>query len=311
MNPPRARTNELLRTDLADEVVIYDPDSKRAHSLNRLAAAVWKNCDGNNTLADLGQLVSAEIGSPIGETAIWAALRQLEHADLLAQRLDDVGGKTLGRREMLRKAGQIGAAAAITPVVASILVPTAAAAASVGRIPLGIFAGLAFYQPGAPADLVGGPRGNPDTSFVRITNNGTGTFMGTLGFHAVSCGSYGSVSGPFNPSYPVTLIPGGHVSVSFNFEGSNFGGYNGLCGQTATPQNGAQFLMSGVVTLGAQTQPVSFSIYDKDIHSGVFATNGYAVNLDNYILQGGDPYGRDTGDTFEVAQAQGLFSFTS
>ncbi len=39
MNPPRPRS-KLLRTDLADEVVVYNPDTKSAHSLNRLAAAV-------------------------------------------------------------------------------------------------------------------------------------------------------------------------------------------------------------------------------------------------------------------------------
>jgi len=33
--------------------------------------------------------------------------------------------------------------------------------------------------------------------------------------------------------------------------------------------------------------------------------------LDNYILQGGDPFGRDTFDDFEVAQAPATFKIAS
>ena len=45
-------------------------------------------------------------------------------------------------------------------------------------------------------------------------------------------------------------------------------------------------------------------IYDKDIHSGVFRlANG--TSSDSYVLQGGDPFGGDTGDDFEVTQSDG------
>ena len=308
MNPPQAKTSELLKTDLGEEVIIYDPESNRAHSLNRLAATIWRHCDGRNTIADLRRLASADIGGLIDEPTVWAALNQLEQANLLEMQLEDGGKKTLGRRELLRKAGQIGTAAVATPIVASVLVPTAAAAASAGPTPLGIFAGLAFYQGGSPPDAApGSPGGSPDTGWVRTTNNGTGTFVGTLSFNANNpCGG-----GNFTPVFNVTLVPGAAVSISFNNESSNFGGYNGLCGQTTVPQDGAQFLANGTVTLGAQVQVVNFAIFDKDIHSGAFRTNPFGVSLDNYILQGGDPYGRDTGDTYEETQAPGPFAFHS
>ncbi|MFI5381116.1 MAG: hypothetical protein ACHRHE_17605 [Tepidisphaerales bacterium] len=49
---------------------------------------------------------------------------------------------------------------------------------------------------------------------------------------------------------------------------------------------------------------ISGSIYDGDIHSGVFGVaNG--TSSDSYVLQGGDPFGGDTGDAYEEAQAQG------
>jgi hypothetical protein len=47
------------------------------------------------------------------------------------------------------------------------------------------------------------------------------------------------------------------------------------------------------------------TLYDKDIHSGVFrSANG--TPSDSYVLQGGDPFGGDTGDGFEVSQAPGM-----
>lgn len=72
---------------------------------------------------------------------------------------------------------------------------------------------------------------------------------------------------------------------------------------------GALFQFSG--NLGAN--PVSGSIYDGDIHSGVFRDvnaspsllSGSPVLSDSYVLQGGDPFGGDTGDNFEVSQADG------
>jgi hypothetical protein len=163
------------------------------------------------------------------------------------------------------------------------------------------FDGLAFYQFGAPPDACCGPGGLPDTGYVRITNNGTSTFVGNIGFNAVSC-----LGIDFSNSLSVTLNPGDHHTFSFSPEGSNFGGFNGPCGGL---QDGAEFFMSGTVSLGSDSQPVDLSVFDKDIHSGAPRTNPYGVTLDNYILQGGDPFGRDTQDDFETTQAPGSFQF--
>ncbi len=72
---------------------------------------------------------------------------------------------------------------------------------------------------------------------------------------------------------------------------------------------GAQFQYTG--TLGVT--PVSGSIYDGDIHSGTFRDVNAAPSLlsgasllsDSFVLQGGDPFGGDTSDDFEVSQADG------
>jgi hypothetical protein len=310
MKPPQARSDTLLRTDLAEEVVIYDSGTKHAHSLNRLAVLVWTNCDGRNTIADLSRLASAELGLPIGEASIRSALRQLEAANLLASQLEAAATKTIGRRQMLQKAGQMGAIVVATPVVASILVPTAAAAASP---PPGVhydFIGTSNYSFVLPPGTQG-PGPSPDTSYVTIVNAGTSAFVGSIGFVAHSCNN-----GDFSISFGAqTLNPGDTKSYSFCPEASNVGGFEPqtVCGGT---DNGAQFFMTGTVTQGVQSIAVDLRIYDKDIHSGVPSTSPCdGTPTDAYVLQGGAPTGCDNGDGYETGpppfgQAQpGKFEF--
>src|SRR2546426_8908890 len=182
-------------------------------------------------------------------------------------------------------------AAALFPMVAS---GTMASADSV--VPYQ-FDGLAFYQVGDPPDkLPAAPSADIDTGFIRITNSGPSTFVGTIGFIAE-----GGNGNDYSASYPMTLNPGDHVSISINSESSNQGGYNGFFG--------AEFMMSGMVSLGTDSQAVFLSIFDRDIHSGSLRTNPFGVTLDNFILADGDPFGRDTGDDYEGTQVPGPFQF--
>jgi hypothetical protein len=130
MDLPRGRRDDLLTTNLDDEVVIYDPESKQAHSLNRLAVAVWNHADGSRSIEDLQRLASDDVGVPVDQASVWLALRKLERARLLTEKLGTGGPMT--RREVLHKAGRLGATAMVTPIIASALVPMAAAAASPG-----------------------------------------------------------------------------------------------------------------------------------------------------------------------------------
>src|SRR5215471_11239190 len=193
----------------------------------------------------------------------------------------------------------------IMMVLAVLAVPFVFVTSASAQVPYH-FTGTSLYQFGGPpaATFNFGPVGHPDTSFVVITNDGTSTFSGNIGFNAVSgCGV------DFSSSNAVTLAPGESASVSINDEASNQCGYNGPFDSAPTAQQGAEFFMSGTVTLGASSETIVRKILDRDIHSHVFADNGLGVVLDNYILQGGDPFGRDTGDDVEVAQAHATFQF--
>lgn len=121
---PIARKDELEVRELAEEVIIYDLRTHKAHCLNRSAALVWKNCDGEHTVADVARAVGSEFGTRADETVVWSALAQLEKFDLLDKRpARPAGVPRLSRRAMIRRVG----VAVAVPLVVSILAPTAQA----------------------------------------------------------------------------------------------------------------------------------------------------------------------------------------
>ncbi len=165
----------------------------------------------------------------------------------------------------------------------------------------------AFYQFGAPSDLVAGPAGGPDTGFLRVANSGATTFVGTISLFGIT---------PSNVTYSTTYSTGAGGwgtgaagSLSINSESSNVGGFNIDPSNPGGPQLGILISINGFITDGSTQAAISLSVYDSQIHSGVFRTNPYGLSLDNYILQGGDAFGRDTGDDYEVTQAPGSYQF--
>ena len=124
-----ARKTELIVKELTDEVLVYDLSDHKAHCLNQTAAFVWKNCDGQTSASEIAALMEKEWQKPVGEETVWLALKQLSRAKLLEKPLTD-GNESMraSRRAVLRK---LGAAAALTPMVISLVAPTASAGASI------------------------------------------------------------------------------------------------------------------------------------------------------------------------------------
>jgi hypothetical protein len=123
---PPARTNGLVVKTVADEVLVYDLQTHRAHSLNRVAAAVWRRCDGTRDVAAIAAELRREGTVPITEEVVRYALGKLGQAGLLAGPVAVAG---LTRREVMRRLGT--AAAVALPAVTTIVAPTAAQAQSV------------------------------------------------------------------------------------------------------------------------------------------------------------------------------------
>ena len=124
---PRVRTERLLVQDVLDEVVVYDLDRNKAHSLNPTAAAVWTECVRQTPRAEAVKLLSEKLGPGKGETALDFALAQLQRARLLQDPIARVDG--MSRRAVMRRIG-LAAAAASVPIVTSLMAPPAAHAQS-------------------------------------------------------------------------------------------------------------------------------------------------------------------------------------
>jgi hypothetical protein len=127
---PHARTDQLVVSEVDDEVLVYDLTRHRAHCLNRTTALVWRHCDGQTPVAALAARLQGELGAPIEAEVVWLALRQLDRAHLLRDPLTPPADISLSRQELLRKVGLGGIGLVALPAVASILAPAAAAAAS-------------------------------------------------------------------------------------------------------------------------------------------------------------------------------------
>lgn len=124
-----ARKTELVVKELTDEVLVYDLSDNKAHCLNQTAAFVWRNCDGRTSASEIAALMEKEWQKPVGEETVWLALKQLSRAKLLEKPLTGSNeSMRASRRAVLRK---LGAAAALTPMVISLVAPTALAGASV------------------------------------------------------------------------------------------------------------------------------------------------------------------------------------
>ena len=126
---PKARADGIVVRELAEEVLIYDLNTHKAVCLNSTAAAVWRLCDGRRTAADIRRALEKSAGGAVPEEVVWLALEQLGRDRLLDSRVPRPASLAgISRREMIRRVGLTAAIA--LPVIASIVAPTAAQAAS-------------------------------------------------------------------------------------------------------------------------------------------------------------------------------------
>jgi hypothetical protein len=126
---PLARSRGLKIEEVDDDLIVYDLDQQRAHTLHAIAAAVWRRCDGQTSPDDIARAAAAALEMPPNSEFVWEALRQLDAIGLIevpAQAPDEA----VARRRALRQLGQV--AAGVLPFVASIAIPAAAYAQSVG-----------------------------------------------------------------------------------------------------------------------------------------------------------------------------------
>lgn len=123
-----ARTQGLLTEEVDGELLAYDRETDTAWRLNSSAAFVWRSCDGTRTLEDLRTALAAEVGADVAEDVVLIALDELAERGMIEsgyEQRDEVSVR-LSRRRFFRRAGAVAAA---VPVVYSMSVASAAAAA--------------------------------------------------------------------------------------------------------------------------------------------------------------------------------------
>jgi hypothetical protein len=123
---PIARKNGLVVQEMSGEVLVYDLETNKAHSLNESAATVWKNCDGNNSIADLTKYFKLDSNDDVSEDFVWLAIDQLNELNLLESKIKS-GSAGLNRREVIRRIGL--ATVVALPLVASLTAPSTVFAA--------------------------------------------------------------------------------------------------------------------------------------------------------------------------------------
>lgn len=126
---PKARYQELVIQELADETLIYDLTTSKAFCLNPTAAFVWHHADGQTPIKQIAYLLQKKLRAPVDESIIWFALEKLAKNNLLE---NPVAAPQMfagmNRRELITVAGK--SAAVAIPLVFAIVAPTAAHAAS-------------------------------------------------------------------------------------------------------------------------------------------------------------------------------------
>ncbi len=125
---PKAHQEVLVSYLGSDETVVYDMKTNKAHCLNATAAFVWQRCDGAQSVDNIARQFAAQQQTVVDESVVWLALKQLDQAQLLEDRVADDTIVDVNRRAVLKKLGV--AAAIALPVVASLLVPEAVSAGS-------------------------------------------------------------------------------------------------------------------------------------------------------------------------------------
>src|SRR3954453_19267331 len=81
----KARVDALRVEEVHDEVLVYDLARRKAHSLNRQAALLWRLCDGTRDIAELAAALAVATGLEADADVVLHGLRQLDRQGLLAE----------------------------------------------------------------------------------------------------------------------------------------------------------------------------------------------------------------------------------
>lgn len=135
---PRGLRQELSIQQVGDETLIYDERRHKACCLNLVSSAVWKYCDGTQSVTQIAAALSADLSKPATEEIVRLALAQMEENGLLEPHphlpaeASLAGLGPISRRSMMAKVGA--GAAVMLPAIAMVLAPRPADASAGGGV---------------------------------------------------------------------------------------------------------------------------------------------------------------------------------
>lgn len=131
MSKPKTRNKNIVVQEMENEILIYNLQTNKAFCLNETSTMIWQFCDGNHSVEQISQNLSRKLNQPITEDLIWLALDSFKKDKLLEENEPfEINFNGLTRRQVIRKIGLVSMIA--LPIVASVIAPSAAMAASTG-----------------------------------------------------------------------------------------------------------------------------------------------------------------------------------
>jgi hypothetical protein len=127
---PVARSEDLVIEEVEDEVLVYDAKNHQAHCLTSAGAKVWRACDGTKDVPALAESLALSVDDVTRALEMLDGVELLENQGLQIVTNGNGNGNGLTRRELGRRSAKVGAAAAAAPMLLSIAVPSASAAAT-------------------------------------------------------------------------------------------------------------------------------------------------------------------------------------
>jgi len=116
---PLARKSDIFVENLPKEVVLYDKTNNKVHCLNKIAAAIWENCDGTRTVDDLVHALESKFGTSADSNLVLQALEELKKANLMKAGTVAVPDAALtSRRDAMGKMALAGSALVATIIAA-------------------------------------------------------------------------------------------------------------------------------------------------------------------------------------------------
>lgn len=128
---PKVRRGDVYVEKVGSETIVYDKGTHKTHCLNAAMSSVWELADGSRTLGEIAETLEGKFGIPQSSDAVVLSMEQLESFGLLEAGHEVASvGDIRSRRQIALDLAKAGLSLSVLPLVASVVAPTPAMAAS-------------------------------------------------------------------------------------------------------------------------------------------------------------------------------------